>query len=77
MYGYFGHRHFPQMITDELLVISYEYNSQEPRFFSKYMTQENPGIYNTSIGNSTASSSAAPTYFNPHEVVNGYNLTEL
>ena len=30
-----------------------------------------------SIGNQTASSSAAPTFFNPHEVINGYNLTEL
>jgi hypothetical protein len=29
------------------------------------------------IGNATASSSAAPTFFNPHEVINGYNLTEL
>lgn len=77
MKGYFGQRHFPEMTTNELMVISYEYNSQEPRFFSKYMTQENPGIYNTTIGNATASSSAAPTFFNPHEVINGYNLTEL
>lgn len=77
MKGYFGKRYFPEMTTNELMVISYEYNSQEPRFFSKYMTQENPGIYNTTIGNATASSSAAPTFFNPHEVINGYNLTEL
>lgn len=40
------------------------------------MTAQNPGIYNTSVSNATASSSAAPTYFNPHEVINGYNLTE-
>lgn len=65
------------MLTNELLVISYEYNSQEPRFYSKYMTQQNENIYNISIGNQTASSSAAPTYFNPHEIVNNYNLTEL
>lgn len=77
MTGYFGARRFPEILTNELLVVSYEYNSQEPRFFSKYMTQENPGIYNTTIGNATASSSAAPTYFNPHKVINGYNLTEL
>jgi hypothetical protein len=27
MYGYFGKRYFPDMVTNELLVISYEYNS--------------------------------------------------
>ena len=41
------------------------------------MTAQNPGIYDVHIGNATASSSAAPTFFNPHEVINGYNLTEL
>lgn len=77
MYGYFGAKKFPDMLTNELMVISYEYNSQEPRFFSKYMTAQNPGIYDVHIGNATASSSAAPTFFNPHEVINSYNLTEL
>jgi hypothetical protein len=38
MYGYFGGKKSPDMLTNELMVISYEYNSQEPRFFSKYMT---------------------------------------
>jgi len=27
MFGYFGARHFPEMLTNELMVISYEYNS--------------------------------------------------
>jgi hypothetical protein len=38
MTGYFGKRDFKEMITNELMVTSYEYNSQKPRFFSKYMT---------------------------------------
>ena len=36
MYGKLGHYGFQNVTTQELLVVSYEYNSQEPRFFSKY-----------------------------------------
>ena len=28
-----------QVLTDEVLLVAYDYNSQEPRFFSKYFTR--------------------------------------
>lgn len=77
MYQKFGLTKFDAITTNELLVVAYEYNSQQPRFFSKYMAAQNAKIYNTTIGNATASSSAAPTFFDPHVVIDDYSLTEL
>jgi len=54
-----------QTITDELLITAYDYNSQEPRFYSKYFAKTNPRIYDIPVGNATGASSAAPTFFNP------------
>ena len=54
-----------EAITDELLVVAYDYNSQQPRFFSKYFAKEDAGIYDVAIGSATGASSAAPTYFDP------------
>ena len=68
---------FMDILTQELLVVAYEYNSQEPRFYSKYFTHQDPGIYDIPIGNATGSSSAAPTFFDPHQVNNKYGFTEL
>lgn len=31
-----GKRNITEIITDELIVVTYEYNSQKPRLFSKY-----------------------------------------
>jgi hypothetical protein len=35
----FGQYYFEDVITDEALLISYSYNVQEPRFYSKYAAQ--------------------------------------
>jgi len=72
-----GEYGFNDIVTQELLVVAYEYNSQEPRFFSKYFAHQDPGIYDIPIGNATGSSSAAPTFFDPHQVNNQYGFTEL
>jgi len=77
MHNKLGAFNFAEALTQELLVVAYEYNSQEPRFYSKYFTHQDPGIYDVPIGIATGSSSAAPTFFDPHSVVNGYGLTEL
>lgn len=68
MHKLLGDFNFDDIVTDELLVVAYEYNSQEPRFFSKYFAHQDPEIYNIPIGNATGSSSAAPTFFDPHQV---------
>lgn len=65
-----GEYGFNDIVTQELLVVAYEYNSQEPRFFSRYFAHQDPGIYDIPIGNATGSSSAAPTFFDPHQVNN-------
>lgn len=72
-----GDAHINDAITDELLVVAYDYNSQQPRFFSKYFSNEDAGIYDVPIGNATGASSAAPTYFDPKVQTNLYGLTEM
>ena len=63
-------------LSHELLVVSYEYNSQEPRFYSKYFSNEDPNHYDVVIGLATGGSSAAPTFFDPKVVIDGYGYTE-
>lgn len=78
MHELLGQYSFNQALTDELLVVAYDYNSQEPRFFSKYFANMYESIYGVSIGNATAASSAAPTFFDPRVQVDRYGLvTEL
>ena len=72
-----GDFNIDQAITDELLVVAYDYNSQQPRFFSKYFSHEDAGVYDVPIGNATGASSAAPTFFDPKVQNNLYGLTEL
>lgn len=77
MHKLLGKYGFMEALTQELLVVAYEYNSQEPRFYSKYFRHQDPRIYDVPIGNATGSSSAAPTFFDPHKVNNQYGFTEL
>jgi len=42
---YLGDSTFEQILTDECMVVAYDYNSQEPRFYSKWYTQRKRGIY--------------------------------
>jgi len=60
-----------------LLIVAYDYNSQEPRFFSKYFSRENPGIYDVPLDEATGASSAAPIYFDPKTHQNSFGLTEI
>ena len=63
-----------EALTDEILIVAYDYNSQEPRFYSKFYAEIDPYIYNVSLDEATAASSAAPTYFKPKDIKNGFNL---
>ena len=72
-----GQYSFKDILSDELLVMSYNYNGQEPRFYSKYMAIQDPPIYDVKIGDATAASSAAPTFFDPKVNTNKYHFTEL
>lgn len=63
--NFIGQRNFDHIITNELLVVAYDYNSQEPRFFSKFFKKEDAGTYNVTLGDAAAASAAAPVYFDP------------
>lgn len=77
MKDYLGAKKVSEFYTDEALITAFDYNSLEPRFFSKYFAKQNPEIYDVNIGESTGASSAAPTYFDPKRTVNAYGFTEL
>ena len=72
-----GKYKFSDVLSDELLVVAYDYNSQQPRFFSKYFSSIEPAIYDVPIGDATGASSAAPTFFDPKTQIDGYGFTEL
>lgn len=77
MVDYLGSEKFDGILTDELLVVAYEYNQAEPRFFSKYFAYQNPAKYDVHIGEATAASSAAPTFFDPKIGTNKYDQIEI
>ena len=72
-----GKAHLKDALTDETLVVAYDYNSQQPRFFSKYFSMEDAGIYDVPFGDATGASSAAPTFFDPKVTTNMYGMTEM
>ena len=71
-----GSANITQALTNEILIVAYDYNSLETRFFSKLMAKFDPMIYDGKMSNMTGASSAAPTFFTPKIQKNGYNLTE-
>lgn len=40
---------FDDIIVDDLLIPSFEWNQYEPRFFSKYLRNQDPGVYNLNL----------------------------
>jgi len=73
----FGHASITEIMADETVIISYSYNAQEPRFYSKYEAQHNPEVYNVTMNVVAAATSAAPGYFNPFIYVNGKGEKEV
>lgn len=60
-----GRRNITEIITDELMVVTYEYNSQTPRLYTKHFATEYPTLGQITFSNATGGSSAAPGYFTP------------
>ena len=46
---YFGGIYITEALTDEVFLVSYSFNAQEPRFYSKYNARKNPGVYNVTF----------------------------
>lgn len=72
-----GDHHIKDVLSDEVLIVAYDYNSQEPRFYSKLSSALDPKIYDVPVGEATGASSAAPTFFDPKMRTDGYGFTEL
>jgi patatin-like phospholipase/acyl hydrolase len=70
----FGEFKISEVISDEMLIVAYDYNSEEPRFFSKYFAMLDPFIYDVPVGNATSASAAAPTFFDPKVIKDGFGF---
>ena len=69
----FGNYTFDDLVVDELLVTSYEFNSDFPRFYSKWFSRSDPGRQNVFLKKATQASSSAPIYFDPTSSENKYH----
>lgn len=67
---------FNKMMSHELVIASYAYNEQEPRFFSKWFNYREKAHYNVKVGQATGASASAPVFFDPQEIENGYGIIE-
>jgi len=72
-----GDRNMSEALFDELLVVAYEYNSQQPRFYSKFFSEKDKAVYDVKMSKATGGSSAAPVYFEPQQLQDMYGLEQL
>lgn len=72
---HFGNATYNDIMTRELVIASYEFDSKSPRFYSKYFQDKNPGRYDVMVRTAVGGSSSAPIYFDPEPIVNKYNIT--
>lgn len=61
--------HMKDLAVDEALIVALDYNSMEPRFYSKYFDAASPGIYNQTAAQAIASSASPPIVFTPNMLV--------
>eukprot|EP00347_Sterkiella_histriomuscorum_P004105 403361733 len=61
----FGNIRIQDALTKEVNIVAYEYNSHQPRVFSKFSSHALPQNYSVGISNASEASSAAPIYFDP------------
>lgn len=72
---YFQDLDFNDILSKELLITSYEYNSKSPRFFSRAFKAIEP-IYDVLLKEAVGGSSSAPLYFDPLKMENTvFNIT--
>ena len=57
------------LVPSEVLIVALDYNSMEPRFYSKYFDRIAPGTYNQSAAQAIASSASPPIVFTPNMLV--------
>lgn len=72
-----GGQNISAAMFDEMLLVAYEYNSQQPRFYSKFFSTMQPGIYDIQMSLATGGSSAAPVFFQPQKINDQYGMKQL
>lgn len=72
-----GQKNISSAMQDELLVVAYDYNSKQPRFYSKYFAELDANIYDVKMSIATGGSSAAPVFFEPQQAVDEYGIEQL
>lgn len=77
MYELIGDRYIKDALTSELMIVAYDYNSQQPRYYSKFFSEEQPKVYDVLFSNATGGSSAAPFYFEPMRILDKYGMENL
>lgn len=72
-----GDYNIKEALTKELLIVAYDYNGQQPRFYSKWFSKHEPEYYDVPIGSATGASSAAPGFFRPKINKDKYGIEEM
>jgi hypothetical protein len=72
-----GAKNISSAMQDELLVVAYDYNSKQPRLYSKYFAELDSNIYDIKMSIATGGSSAAPIFFVPQESTDEYGIGQL
>ena len=49
----FGSTSIMDSLTEEVMIVSYDYNNRTPRIFTKYGARINPELYLTSLSNAS------------------------
>jgi patatin-like phospholipase/acyl hydrolase len=73
---YFQDRTFDDIAVDELMINAYAYNSQQPRFYSRYFKHTKKGTHDVKLRVAMGGSGAAPIYFDPERHEDLYGQTE-
>jgi len=71
---YFKNKTWDDIAVDELVVNAYEFNSQQPRFYSKYFRHAKKGTHNVMLRTAMGGSGAAPIYFDPETHYDEYGI---
>ena len=74
---YFGNKTFNDIALDELVINAYEFNSQQPRFFSKYFRKTRKGTHDVLLREAMSGSGAAPIFFDPLNYIDHYGNHEI
>ena len=59
------------------MLISYAYNQQQPRFYSKFEADRNPYIYDVQVDEAVVASSSLLMYYDPYKMQLGVESQEV